>query len=549
MRALSLILVAAVLIGASTRFAQSQGSLRVVFVEATDLQMASITNNGADGLTRLVSIFSQLGARITLTHLDQPIPDDANLVVLVGPRSTISPEELTRLWIHLEKGNSLLLALDPPGQTGNPDVQGGGTDRLLSFEYGIGLLNGLLVDSASTLETVRDPKSSVALAYPDAIANAITAPLTTYGLPMYMWGARNLQTEVLAQDSSATPLLDSFPEYAETDRQVFQDPSPVPLTLNIGVDYQGTMVVGALSENRTNQSRIAVIGDGDMFRNGLGLAPDPGSQTPAYAGDYIFTQRLASWLLRLPETDWPGLPRGMTWIVMDGAGDDWPAQAASTADAKQDVSILPLDIQGVRAFRNSDYLYLLVETAVAANPNSQVSIDIDANVDRKIDGTITIDAQGARFTSADGVVTPLPDAALVVGQGIEIRLPLRMTGIVSRLPKVCLTMTQLAFVPEPDCVEAVAVPQVAQQDPASLRLTDGIIGTITRVAVNLRATPSTSGKVVTAVGNGDTFLAIGRNTAGDWILVENARYTGWIASALISLSGDALTLPVIAPAG
>ena len=546
MRTLRLIVMLVLVIASTTRLAESQSQPRVVFVQETDLQMASVTNQGAAGLTRLAEIFTRLGARTSFVRLDQPIPDDAQVVVLVGPRHPLSGEELARLWIHLEKGNSLLLALDPPGQAGSPDAQNGGVDRLLSTEYGVKLLNGLLIGPAFTQETILDPARSIVLAHPDSLSNPITEPLLTYGLPVYLWGARNLQAETFGLYGSATPLLVSIPAYAETNSRVYLSSKPDPLEFNIGVDYQGQLVVGTTAESHVNQSRIAVMGDSEMFENGYGLALNANTQTPIYAGDYIVAQRLASWLMKLPQDNWPTLPGGMTWIKLDGEGDDWPARAAVTPDPSGDVSILSLDIKQIRAFRNSDYLYLLVETAVPANPNSQISVDVDTNLDGKIDGTITIDAQGANFAATDGTVTALPDAGLAVGQGIEVRLPLRATGLTSRLSKVCLSVTQLAFAPEPDCAQSIAVPQLAQQDPMSLRLFSDVVGIITTPNIgNLRSSPSTTGRVVTTVRNGDVFAAIGRNTAGDWIEVQNARSIGWVSAPLIALSGDAQMLPVV----
>jgi hypothetical protein len=39
--------------------------------------------------------------------------------------------------------------------------------------------------------------------------------------------------------------------------------------------------------------------------------------------------------------------------------------------------------------------------------------------------------------------------------------------------------------------------------------------------------------------------AIGRNSAGDWVQVENARYTGWISRLVFNANGDVMTLPVV----
>ena len=73
MRTFRLIVMLVLVIASTTRLAESQSQPRVVFVQETDLQMASVTNQGAAGLTRLAEIFTRLGARTSFVRLDQPI--------------------------------------------------------------------------------------------------------------------------------------------------------------------------------------------------------------------------------------------------------------------------------------------------------------------------------------------------------------------------------------------------------------------------------------------------------------------------------------------
>ena len=523
--------------------AQAQTKPLVVFVQDNSLRMASVTNPGAEGLGQLASIFTAMGARTVLLGLNQPFPADTQLIVLVGPEREVSGEALARIWSSLEEGSSFLLALDPPGQEGNTDTEGGGVDRLLSSEYGVNLLDGLLVNPGFTNQTIGDPSRTMVTAQADALPNPITAPLATYNLPVFLWGARNLRAETLGLDGSATPLLDSSPEYAETDDRVFRDTDPDPLELNIGVDYQGKLVVATSAENVVNHSRIAVLGDSQIFENGFGLKIDPATQTPRYPGDYVLVQRLASWLLRQPETSWPSLPDNMTWINLDGSGGDWPSFAHATNNPNNGASVMQ-----VRAFRNSAYLYLLIETAQPPDPDSHLTIEVDSNSDGQVDRKITIDAHSASYMATNGTAVPLPDAVLAVGQTIEARIPLRATGPIAQVDNLCLSNGSLTSNAASDCLQSIGVYHSAQQDPAYLRLTGNMLGTVNGPrGANVRATPDATGQILAVAPPGDLFAVLGRNEDGTWVEVENGPSSGWISALTITLSGDLQLLPIVQP--
>ncbi len=524
-------------------FTQGQPPL-VVFVEDNAYGVASVTDNGPDGLTKLAAMFQSLGARTTFVRLRDPLPEEAKVIVLVRPRRSLPGNYLAHLWVQVEKGASLLLALDPPGQFGSPDAQNGGLDRLLTWDYGITLLNGLIAEPWSTLTSITSLNGSILSADADPISNPITDPLLRYGVPVVMWGARPLSAELLGVEGSAFPLLDTT-GFAETDTRVFSRTNPDPLVANIGRDPQGTLVVGAASENATTTARVAVLGDSEMVENGYGFAGTPA----LYPGDVILAQRLAGWLLKLPEETWALLPSGFTWIQLDGSGADWSSQAPITPNPQSDTTLLPFSIAQVRAFRNQSDLYLLVETRGTPSNDARLDLHFDTNVDGTPDVNVIVDADRVFIRSGDGAETPIADAAMAVGEGLEVRLPLRVTGIGSRIPGLCLTSRQELLVPVSDCLDQpIAVRAFAEQDPSGLRLLGGLAVSISSTdvsVVNLRSGPSTSASVRTTARVGELFSAIGRNQAGDWILVQNARVQGWIAASLAAANGDLQALPVV----
>ena len=93
----------------------------VVFIEDTQLRTASLLDPGPDGVTELEAIFKSLGARTIWLKLDEPLPADAQIVVLIRPLSNLPATSLARIWRHMASGGHLFLALDPSGL---PTVRG-----------------------------------------------------------------------------------------------------------------------------------------------------------------------------------------------------------------------------------------------------------------------------------------------------------------------------------------------------------------------------------------------------------------------------------------
>jgi hypothetical protein len=528
--------------------AQTQSAPLVVFVEEPDLQTAAVTDNGADGLTRLAEFFRQQGAETSFIRLDTPIPAEAQVVVLVRPRRALTPFHLSRLWLHLARGGNLLLALDPVGQGGTPDARNSGLDLLLGLEYGIRLHNGLIVEPWSTSETIRDVRLSNVYVLPEDSDHPVIAPLRDYGVPVMLWGARNLHAEFFTPAASAQALLYTEPGFAETNTQVYREQDAAPLVLNIGADAQGRLTVAALAENLATQSRIAVLGDGEMVQNGFGLAPIGGSDIPLHPGDYLLSQRLAAWLLELPVEVWQPLPTSYTWVAIDGDAADWDDQAATTGDTAGDASDSAHDLQQVRTFRNQDYLYLLLETAAPPVPQTSLELQVDANGDGQIDSQIRVDIQQNVFLHVESL-SLVSDAWIARGQSVEVKLPLRLIGAASAIQQLCLSQTPgTAAAGEPDCIENVALPVVERQDPAGMQIRDTPLATIrTTDIVNLRAGPGTNFDVLSRFRNGEVLAAIGRNEAGDWIRIQSARYQGWVSASLLDVNTDVPLLPVFSP--
>jgi len=452
------------------------------------------------------------------------------------------------------------VAIDPVGLAAvrdNGDVAirsdraNSGLATLLKMNYGIGLQDTIVVAPWFTLTSITNQNTTFVSVSPEnVVQHAINEPLLVYDLPVEMWGARTMTVDPMGIGSYAIPLLYTEVGYGETDQGVFNTRSnPSPLELNLGVDSIGRLFTAALAENTRFGSRVAVIGNSTSVLNGYGLAVDTDSGGPLYLGNRLFAERVAAWLLDIPAENWPALPGGYTWLALDGDGSDWEATSALLTDASGDALVARYDIQSVRAFRDDNFQYLLVETAELPNPDARLTLAIENNYDRVTDVNLTLTTKDV-VRKSDGAEETIPDGRMVVGQALEIRLPIRVTGEGALIGQVCLSDSRTSPDSMPiDCVDQppALVRVVPTHAPVRLRFPDGPRALVisTKGDINIRSKPGLDAPVFRVVPNGTMYAATGRTVAGDWIRVETGFYSGWVADFLVALNSPLSNLPVI----
>ena len=105
----------------------------------------------AEGLSILAEIFTYLGADVLSVTINQPLPDTVKAVVIAQPMDTLPVETVARLWVYLERGHNLLLAIDPLNYNSVSADRGNDTlFSLLNSDYGIDLQDTFLVERWST---------------------------------------------------------------------------------------------------------------------------------------------------------------------------------------------------------------------------------------------------------------------------------------------------------------------------------------------------------------------------------------------------------------
>lgn len=530
----------------------------VVFVEDETLQTAAV-GEGPDNLRVLDEIFRTLGARTETISLSGPLPADARVVVLIRPLKALTTDQIARLWDHLVRGNHLLAAIDPVGlpiagartTPANPDRANSGLASLLAQNYGIGLQDTAVIADWFVSEGLTAQASTFLQAYPEAfVRHPVIEPLAAHDIPIMTWGARTLWSEPIGPGSAATPLLTQDYGYGETAR-VFGD-NGEPLMINIAADVQGRLVLGAAAENTAFGSRLVFLGDSEALLDGYGLMIDPVTLLPAHIGNRILAERIASWLLERGE--WPVLAERLTWLSVDGSGEDWTIPPLLEDTARD--SIDPArDIRQVYAFRDDAYLYIRIDTAAPPPARAELRLDLENTFDAVPDVTVWITPEGieARAPDARGaLIENVTDGAVAFGKSVELRLPLRVTGYGGMVGRVCFSHEHPDGAREDfDCTSAppALVPSVTTTAPANLHLAPGPLAWVTASpATDVVATPQElsgiSGMIQPAV-TGQVFAAVGRSSAGDWVQVQNARGSGWLPAADVLLNAPLESLPVV----
>ncbi|MBK9123554.1 MAG: hypothetical protein IPM16_10615 [Chloroflexi bacterium] len=507
-------------------------------IAGPELNSASPDDTDENGLSRLAETIRELGGSVTVIPANREIPADVELVLLIRPQRALSVAQTAHLWDFLQRGGHLLLALDPIGHNGgSPEsAASSGLIRLLQAEYGMGIVDNLLVESWFGIESLGDVETSWSdIQTEDLFPHAITAPLIQFDLPLRYWGARSMLVDALTGTAATEPLIIAERPYGETARINFGSGDAAQLTRNIGPDTQGRLLFSGIATHFATGSRVALVGDGEIFLNVFGQRARASQDgRPLYMGDDLFAQRLLAWLMAVPEAEYPALPDGYTWIALDGDSADWPADLPAQGGPPPADSAYAL--QQIRAFQNDQFVYVLLETGQPVPRGTLVYLFVD-------------DADGNRqFFSADpgGVVqsgdATIADADAKAGAGVEIRLPRRIFATTdSVIARVCVGDLSGSAV---ECFEEPVRPvNTNALDPVPVRFGAGPQA-ITQVQdTNLRAQPTTRSTSFTRLPTRTLFAAVGRNTAGDWVYVQNGRYAGWINRPLLAINADVSRLP------
>lgn len=509
------------------------------FIQDNAINTALIGNTGGAGISRLADEMRGYGATVRALPSDQPIPADIELIAIVGPTRPLSLTLTAYLWDFLARGGHLLLALDPNGHNGvSAERATGGLNQLLEREYGLRLADTFLIEPWFSSEPLSDVTTSWSESFPDALVpHPITEPLITYDLPVRFWGGRSAIVEMVNGSALTYPLIYAESPYGETGSLNFNNADLAQFTRNIGVDAQGRLLLGAVAQHLFTGSRVALLGDSEIVRNLFGQTRIAGREDlPRFPGSSLLMERVVAWLLGVPIENWPTLPAGFTGIALDGQTIDWPTGLSVYGGIAGETARQPNG--ATRAFYDDQFLYVTVVPPDDPTLLNDIVVEM-----RFADGTnqTLIRYQSGRIINAAVPDAPIADADGSVRTDVEIRLPLRV--VPPRIEQLCIGVPSRIEITT--CTsEPVLAQQVNTIAPVSVRMGPGP-SAFSLDDVNIRSGPGLQFGAIDLLRGRVPLHVLGRNAAGDWIRVENARYTGWVFRSLVLLNVDVELLPVV----
>jgi ABC-type uncharacterized transport system involved in gliding motility auxiliary subunit len=191
----------------------------------------------------------------------QPVPADADAVIIGGPQKPLLASEVALLEAYLDKGGALIVMEDPRALTSFGDAPDPLAD-MLQAKWGITLEDDVIIDP--------NVPSSPLLAYADPQTygtNSISAKLKGYDLGFFT--SRSLKPAETAPEGVTlmTLLQTSADAWGETDIQSLQN-NQTP-TFDPATDKQGPVVIAVAAENSNTKGRLVTFGDSDFAVDAL----------------------------------------------------------------------------------------------------------------------------------------------------------------------------------------------------------------------------------------------------------------------------------------
>ena len=214
----------------------------------------NLSDRSARGYFRLVDeLESRFYKSREVSLAKESVPLDASLLILAGPHTDLTKEELNRLYDYFEKGGKLILAIDP--------VLPGEGNRLQSFLFklGIELGNDVVIDPAG-----QSAGGDFLVAFIERYAKhpAVSELKAASLSPL----ARSVRRRPKLPDQMKVTELafTGSQSWAEKDLNALENGK---FNYDEGVDPAGPISVAATIESLEGKGKMFVIGDSDMFNN------------------------------------------------------------------------------------------------------------------------------------------------------------------------------------------------------------------------------------------------------------------------------------------
>lgn len=213
---------------------------------------SDIENSGETSYTQVRQLLANKNYTIkTLNTLSNPaIPEEANVVVIAGPKKPLSNQEVEAIQTYLENGGSLVLLSEPQELTyqNQEDPLAG----YLKAQWGVSLVNDIVIDP-----NVNPPLIAIADKYGQ---HPITEKLMN--MATLFPTAHSIAVDQNDGQVTITPLITTSQQtWGETDFADLQNNTANP---DKGIDSIGPLTIAITGLNSTTKSRLVVVADADF---------------------------------------------------------------------------------------------------------------------------------------------------------------------------------------------------------------------------------------------------------------------------------------------
>lgn len=260
------------------------------------------------GISRFAGLLRQLGATLHNLEWRTRVPDDADLIIIAGPMTDLTSDQVARLWSFVGNGGRLLLLANPPAETtgGKALLFATGLFPLLWNDTGMRGRDDVVLTEGTTLPVTEEAGAESAPAALPLVTAFTTTNLDsshpiTAGLgELNFYVSRSIDFDASIQASSTTPLV-------FTDSTFYGEAGYAAYLANGTIAYEsgvdtprGPLALAAAFNDPATGIRVVLIGDRQFIANGAGFQTSPpGSASFVHPGNVRFAINSVTWLLGL----------------------------------------------------------------------------------------------------------------------------------------------------------------------------------------------------------------------------------------------------------
>lgn len=199
----------------------------------------------------VVTVLEEKNYTVNVLNLltDRKVPEDAEAIIIVGPKKPVSEDEVALLKAYVDGGGSLIVLEDPLFFTefGNAKDP---LNEYLTSDWGITLNDDVVIDGVNTQNPFAAISSNINYGHP-------ITQLMTSNLSVIMPQARSITIGESKENVTQTWLVGTTENsWGESDIESSDGPAFDP-----AADVQGPLYLAVAGENTVTKGRVVVVGN------------------------------------------------------------------------------------------------------------------------------------------------------------------------------------------------------------------------------------------------------------------------------------------------